>query len=127
MLTATVIDWLTPRLRAYRNALPKVAHEAIGEVGDEYAELVREKYLSGQVLQVRTGRTRRSVQPQQLRRGAIAVRPGVGVPGGMTYLARFEGGERPFMGPALQSFEASGTARKLVRGVLGEDLRRRGW
>ena len=126
-LAFKIVDRLTRRLADYRKALPRVAHHSIEQVSERYAAWVRERYLSGQVLGVRTGATRRSVQAVMLRQGAIAVRPGAGIRGGLAYLARFESGERPFMEPALRTFEASGTARKLVRGVLGEDLRRRGW
>lgn len=90
-------------LKTFGASQPGIGNYVANQLAEGYAKLLRDQYLSGQVLDTVTGTTRGSVKFYKLRKGVFAVRPGVGVPGSLNYLYIHErGGEiRPKKKPAL--------------------------
>lgn len=90
---------------------------AIREEAEDFVEYVRSSWLSGQAMQVRTGRTRDSVTPWTNKKGQILVRPGVGIPGTLNYLNRWIGTDKEFMYPAFRSFGTARIGRAIEKNV----------
>jgi hypothetical protein len=105
-------------------ALPKTRNYIASKIGEAYAEFVRRGYLSGQVLAVRRGVTRRSAKFFKQRAGVFGVRPGVGVPGRLNYLARFERRGRSFMGRSARAFKRGRLHERIARKTIAEIMRR---
>ncbi len=106
-----------------RKALPKTANYIAAKISEEYADLIRTQYLSGQRLRSRRGLTRGSVKFFKERTGVFGVRPGVGISGRLNYLLRFERGRsRAFMRPSWQAFKAKMRHRKIASKALSELL-----
>jgi len=104
--------------------MPKVRGRMVYAVATAYAKEVRKGYLSGQVLGVITGQTRKSVKAVRKDKGVYVVRPGVGIRGGLNYLRRFERGDRPFMGPSFEAFRAGGRPGQIMTAVLEKAQRK---
>ncbi|MFW6231848.1 MAG: hypothetical protein ACOC37_02225 [Spirochaetota bacterium] len=94
------------------------------QIADEYASFVRERYLSGQKLSVRTGLTRRSTRFFKQRNGVFGVRPGSGVRGRLNYLVRYERGKRAFMRPSWRAFRSRKRHQQIANEVIAGVLRR---
>ena len=86
-----------------------------------YRDEVKQNWLSGQALDVRTGFTRDSVWAWKNRRGEILVRVGAfdkeghTIQGSLNYLARFTGTPHEFMRPAWTRFSAGNRVEKAVQ------------
>lgn len=106
--------------------LPHTGNLIADKVAAEYAQYVREQWLSGQRLLVRTGTTRKSVRFFKMKNGVFGVRPGSGVPGRLNYLVKFErmGGKRAFMKPSWRAFRKSMRHRKIASDLVQRALRR---
>lgn len=113
--------------------VPKMGNRTLNLISEAFADYVRRNKLSGQVLDVLTGETRGSVgfyKIKSARTSKWVVRPGMGVPGHLNYLAGFGRGmmvsvrgrsftvhPRPFMKPGWKEFRASGEPRRIARAV----------
>lgn len=109
-----------------RKELPSWGNFAANQIAEEYAQFVRENYLSGQVLRVQTGETRSSVKFAKMKNGVFAVRPGFGIPGRLNYLLRFERGGRSIMGASWRAFRRLGAHRRIRDRVIAAMLRESG-
>lgn len=102
--------------------MPSIANFIVSQVADDYADWVRDRYLSGQVLRKVTGETYSSTKFFKMQEGTFGVRPGVGVPGSLNYLYRWVGTGREFMKPSARAFRAAGmpqkTADRILSGIL---------
>jgi len=114
-------------LREYREDLPDIGNLIANAIAEEYAETVRENYLSGQVLQVITGETRASVKFFKERPGRFGVRPGVGVPGNLNYLAGLARRGYEFMRTSNQAFQSANRPREIAERVMRGIIRRGGY
>lgn len=92
---------------------------ATGDVAKEGGEFIKEHYLRGQALQRITGRTHDSVKQFYVRsEQSWYIRPGVGIKGSLSYLARWIGTRREFMKPGFKRFLAERNAeREIIRKV----------
>jgi hypothetical protein len=107
-----------------RKSFPNVANYIANQVAEEYARFVREQYLSGQKLGVRSGVTRRSTKFFKQKNGVFGVRPGSGVRGRLNYLLRYERGRRAFMGPSLRAFRRQKRHKRIAGKAIAGVLRR---
>jgi hypothetical protein len=113
--------------------VPKMGNRMLNLISEAFAEYVRRNKLSGQVLDVISGETRDSVGFYKIRNARTSkwvVRPGLGIPGHLNYLAGFARGmmvsvrghaytvrPRPFMKPGWKEFRASGEVKKITGAV----------
>lgn len=104
--------------------LPSIGNFIVSQVAEEYADWVRDRYLSGQVLRKLTGETYESTKFFKLQDGAFGVRPGVGVPGNLNYLHRWIGTRKEFMKPSARAFQQAGMPQKTADRILSGILRR---
>jgi hypothetical protein len=107
-------------------------HESVmdfmsNQIAESFKEHLIRTQMSGQTLARRTGETAGSVrQYRDKRKGAWAVRPGVGVRGGLNYLQgpHFEGGARPFTKRGVRSFNTSGEASRIATRIYNAMMKR---
>lgn len=100
--------------------------------GESLANYIRETQLSGQVLNVITGKTRASMGFYKLKdkKASMAVRPGKNVKGHLNYLGGMQRGmlagrgrkvlirPKPFMRPGFRAWRASGEPRRIKEAVF---------
>lgn len=127
-------------LRIYTNAeaiseaLEKVSERrlaawvqyALSSEADDFAEYVKEGWLTGRAMKKVTGETYESVRPWTPKKRKLSgtglfasvkgvyVRPGVNIPGTLNYLGRYIGTKHEFMKSAWAYFNASQRVVKAV-------------
>lgn len=109
-----------------QSSMPGIGNFIVNQISEDFAQFVRDNYLSGQVLGVRTGETRESTRFFKSQPGVFGVRPGVGVRGSLNYLNRFERGALPFMGPAYRAYTSSGEPERIGNRIMGAIIDREG-
>jgi len=114
MLSINVKRYKVADFKAFGEDQADIGNLISNAIAEAYAKFLRERYLSGQVLAIRTAETVRSVKFFKLKKGVFGVRPGYGIRGRLNYLYRFERGARPFMGPSFAAFKASGEHREIM-------------
>jgi len=104
--------------------LPSIGNFIVSQVAEEYAEWVRDRYLSGQVLRKITGETYESTKFFKLKSGEFAIRPGAGIDGRLNYLFKWVGTRRDFMSISARDFQSAGMPQKTADRILSGILRR---
>lgn len=80
---------------------------ATGDVANEAGRHIKTRFLRGQALNYITGTTHDSLRQWFIPRdGSWWIRPGVGIPGSLNYLAKWIGTEHEFMQPGFKDFLA---------------------
>jgi len=125
MLAINVKRYKIADFKAFGEDQAAIGNLISDAIAEAYAKFVRERYLSGQVLAIRTGATLGSVKFFKLKTGVFGVRPGVGIRGSLNYLYRFERGARPFMGPSFRAFKATGEHKEIMLRIYNAMARKK--
>jgi hypothetical protein len=118
------VDREPKNVKAAMTQLPRYTNAAVAEIANQYAEFLRNNYLSGQAIGVVSGATKGSVKFGKERSGVFNVRPGRGIAGSKNYLLRFERGNRPFMRTSWRAFRRSGVHKRITTDFIGRMLQR---
>lgn len=108
MLSVDVQRYGERHFQDFIKAQPGIGNLIANAIAERYKRYLQQRYLSGQVLGVRTDETRGSVKFFKLKTGVFGVRPGYGITGRLNYLYRFERGDKPFMRPSFDAYVATG-------------------
>lgn len=111
--------------RQLRKDTPATGNLITNAIAEDYARFVRDRYLSGQVLDVRSGGTRESVRFFKEGTGQFGVRPGVGIVGRLNYLLKFERADRPFMEPSFREYRATRRHLEIMQRITNAMFRKK--
>lgn len=136
------------------NEAGKIQNFVVAEISKDYAEYQRDRYLSGQYLNIRSGETKESVRFYKVKDGRFEVSPGVGIVGRKNYLGIYEtGGEvkprtkkvlafdvggqtvfarsvyidkKPFVTDSKRAYEHSGKPLTIMRNIWTSVFKKKG-
>lgn len=98
---------MSSKMKTISDKLAVWVNGSIGDIAHELIPFIQQRYLSGQALNRITGRTSDSVKAwYSKKRRSWFVRPGIGIPGNLNYLAQWAGTEHEFMKPGLAAYLA---------------------
>jgi len=130
-LTITIDDQLSPLLRSLGAEMPRVLNLIVASIAKAHKERVKDKYLSGQALQVRTGKLRDAIFYYKVKRAIWETRPAGklfnwahGFETGMTVGRGVYVPPHPWATPALKDIKGS-IADRIIGDIISREVTRK--
>jgi len=127
----TIDDQLSPLLRNVGAEMPRILNLIVASIAKAHKEQVKDKYLSGQALQVRTGALRDAIFYYKIKQGVWETRPigkffnwAHGFETGMTAGRGVHISPHPWATPALKDIAGS-VADRIIEEIISREVTRK--